>query len=128
MTSNEGLENIVKENGSQILKKLTFIDTPGLGKNCQHSEPTISALQSCDAVIWFVKGPDSISKDDIKFIQDNIGKRTLYVVISFIDECNNPDSSINIIKKTFMARIQLFAMTQFHFCPGYSLSRKRGDS
>ena len=92
---------IVKENRSQILKRLTFIDTPGLGRNCQHSGPTIGALQSCDAVIWFVKGPDSISKDDIKFIQDNIGKRTLYVVISFIDECDNPDSTISIIKKQF---------------------------
>lgn len=92
---------IVKENESQILKKLTFIDTPGLGRSFQHSEPTISALQSCDAVIWFIKGPDSISKDDIKFIQDNIGKRTLYVVISFIDECENLDKSIDVIKTQF---------------------------
>lgn len=112
---------IVKENGSQILKKLTFIDTPGLGKNCQHSEPTISALQSCDAVIWFVKGPDSISKDDIKFIQDNIGKRTLYVVISFIDECNNPDSSINIIKKQFS---KANIIVEDYFLLGESMSIK----
>ena len=50
---------IVKENRSQILKRLTFIDTPGLGRNCQHSGPTIGALQSCDAVIWFVSAPSS---------------------------------------------------------------------
>lgn len=65
---------IVKENRSQLLEKLTFIDTPGLGRNFQHSEPTISALHSCDAVIWFVKVPDSISNNDLKFIQENIGK------------------------------------------------------
>ncbi len=90
---------IVKENRSQLLEKLTFIDTPGLGKNFQHSEPAISALQSCDAVIWFVKVPDSITSNDIKFIQDNIGKRTLYVVLSFIDDCENPNEAIDVIKK-----------------------------
>lgn len=92
---------IVKENRSQLLKDLTFIDTPGLGKNFQHSEPTINALQSCDAVIWFVKVPDSISSNDIKFIQDNIGNRALYVVLSFVDECENPDSAIKVIKDRF---------------------------
>lgn len=92
---------IVKENKSQLLEKLTFIDTPGLGKNFQHSEPTISALQSCDAVIWFVKLTDSISATDIKFIQDNIGNRALYVVISFVDECEYPDSAIEVIKDRF---------------------------
>lgn len=92
---------IVKENKSQMLDKLTFIDTPGLGKNFQHSEPTISALQSCDAVIWFVKVPDSITSSDIKFIQENIGKRTLYVVLSFVDEAENADKAINTIKGCF---------------------------
>lgn len=92
---------IVKENRNKLLEKLTFIDTPGLGKNFQHSEPTISALQSCDAVIWFVKVPDSISSNDIKFIQDNIGKRALFVVLSFVDECEDPDSAIRIIKDRF---------------------------
>ena len=92
---------IVKENRSQLLEKLTFIDTPGLGKNFQHSEPTINALQSCDAVIWFVKVPDSISNNDLKFIQDNIGKRSLYVVLSFVDECEDPDSAIKVIKERF---------------------------
>lgn len=93
---------IVKENRSQLLEKLTFIDTPGLGRNFQHSEPTISALHSCDAVIWFVKVPDSISNNDLKFIQENIGKRTLYVVLSFVDECENPDSAIKVIKDRFI--------------------------
>lgn len=92
---------IVKENRSQLLNQLTIIDTPGLGKNFQHSEPTIGALQSCDAVIWFVKVPDSVSSSDIKFIQENIGKRTLYVVLSFVDELENPDKAINVIKGLF---------------------------
>lgn len=92
---------IVKENKSRLLEKLTFIDTPGLGKNFQHSEPTINALQSCDAVIWFVKVPDSISNNDLKFIQDNIGNRSLYVVLSFVDECEDPDTAIKVIKERF---------------------------
>lgn len=93
---------IVKENRSQLLDKLTFIDTPGLGRNLQHSEPTISALQSCDAVIWFVKVTDSISVSDIKFIQKNIGeRRTLYVVISFVDDVEYPDRAITTIKDCF---------------------------
>lgn len=92
---------IVKENRSQLLDKLTFIDTPGLGRNPQHSEPTISALQSCNAVIWFVKVTDSISLSDIKFIQENIGERTLYVVLSFVDDVEYPDKTIKTIKDRF---------------------------
>ena len=92
---------IVKENRSQLLDKLTFIDTPGLGKNFQHSEPTINALQSCDAVIWFVKVSDSIGVSDLKFIKENIGQRTIYVVLSFVDEVENPEKAISIIRKRF---------------------------
>lgn len=92
---------IVKENSSQLLDKLTFIDTPGLGKSRQHSEPTINALQSCDAVIWFVNIQNSISSSDIKFIQENVDKRKLYVVLSFVDDAENPHKSIKTIKDRF---------------------------
>ena len=91
---------IVKENGSQILNKLTFIDTPGLGKSFEHSEPTVSALQSCDAVIWFAKLENGIDTPDIKFIQNNIGQRALYIVFSFVNEVEFPEKAINVAKQT----------------------------
>lgn len=92
---------IVKENNSPLLEKLTFIDTPGLGKSSQHSEPAIRALQSCDAAIWFIKLSNSVETSELKFIQENIDKRTLYVVLSFVDDAPNPDNAINDIKEKF---------------------------
>lgn len=91
---------VVKENASSLLSSLTFIDTPGLGKKMEHSEPTLEALNSCDAVIWFVKTVNSISKSDIGFIKENISDKgkTLYIVCSFIDDCENPDRAISVIK------------------------------
>lgn len=91
---------IVKENNSDLLKSITFIDTPGLGKKLEHSEPTISALKACDAVIWFIKTPDSISNEDIEFIKKNVGERTLYLVLSFIDESENLEAkAVPVIRK-----------------------------
>lgn len=109
---------IVKENRSQLLEKLTFIDTPGLGKSFQHSEPTISALQACDAVIWFVKVPDSITSNDIQFIQDNIGTRTLYVVLSFVDDCENPNKAIDVIKNR-ISKAKIEVKDKHYFLLGY---------
>lgn len=90
---------IVKENNSKLLSKLTIIDTPGLEKSMEHSEPTFHALQSCNAVIWFININNSISNGDIAFIKDNIGERTLYVVLSFVDDCENPKNAIKVIKE-----------------------------
>lgn len=90
---------IVKENGSDLLNYLTFIDTPGLGKNLEHSEPTISALKVCDAIIWFIKTPNSISKKDIDFLKENIGGRSLYIVLSFIDDTADPEKATSVIKE-----------------------------
>lgn len=90
---------IVKENPSKLLDSLTIIDTPGLGKNLEHSEPTLAALNSCDGIIWFININKSISDKDIKFIADNIGEKTLYVVLSFVDDARFPDKAISVIKE-----------------------------
>ncbi len=92
---------IVKENRSPLLKDITFIDTPGLGKKLEHSEPSIAAMQLCDAVMWFVKTPDSVSENDLNFIKNNINGKTLYVVLSYVDMVRDAEDSISVIKKRF---------------------------
>lgn len=97
---------IVKENSSSLLQSITFIDTPGLGKKLEHSEPTLNALTACDAVIWFVKTPDSISNVDVDFIKENISDKdkALYIVCSFIDDCENPERAITVIKSALQKK------------------------
>lgn len=92
---------IVKENPSKLLDSLTLIDTPGLGKNLGHSEPTLDALNSCDGVIWFINITNSFEDSDVKFIAKNIGDKTLYVVLSFVDDARFPDKAIQVIKDRF---------------------------
>lgn len=92
---------VVKENSSSLLDDITIIDTPGLGKKLEHSEPTIEALNSCDGVIWFIKVSSSIETADLKFIKEHINGKPLFVVISFVDDAENPENAINVIQDTF---------------------------
>lgn len=92
---------IVKENPSKLLESLTLIDTPGLGKTLDHSEPTLAALNTCDGIIWFININNSFEDADVKFIADKIGDKTLYVVLSFVDDARFPDPAIKVIKERF---------------------------
>lgn len=104
---------IVKENSSQLLDKITIIDTPGLGKNFTHSEPTIRALNSCDAAIWFVKLGNAVETSDTNFIKENIGGKPLFVVFSFVDDCENPEKAIKAAKDTF-SKAKIDVQGYFH--------------
>lgn len=77
---------MVKENNNKSLKDLTIIDTPGLfSTTTGHSVPTLNVVSSCDAVFWFVKVTDSLSKDEINTIKESLNELPVYLVCTFVD-------------------------------------------
>ena len=67
------------------MENLTFIDTPGLSSSNEHSEPTMKAISTCDAIFWFINLTDSAAIEDVKFIETYLKEKPLYVVLSFAD-------------------------------------------
>lgn len=92
---------LVKESRNKVLENLTFIDTPGLSSSNEHSEPTIRAVSTCDAIFWFINLTESVAQNDIKFILDNLKDKPIYVVLSFADDVESLDRSMNAAKKEF---------------------------
>jgi hypothetical protein len=101
---------LVKESKNKVLTNLTFIDTPGLSSTNEHSEPTMKAVSSCDAIFWFVNLTESVSEDDIKFIKKHFffkeqgtekQIKPIYVILSFADDVESMDESAKVVRQRF---------------------------
>jgi GTPase SAR1 family protein len=95
---------LVKDSNKEILKNLTFIDTPGLSSSNEHSEPTKLAISTCDAIFWFIALTDSEGLDDLDFIKNNLEGKSIYVVLSFADAVESLEESTKVIVKEFKKR------------------------
>jgi len=92
---------LVKESSNKVLEQLTFIDTPGLSSTNEHSEPTMNAVLSCDAIFWFINLTEGVAKNDIQFINDHLSKKPIFVVLSFADDVESLDRSVNVARNEF---------------------------
>lgn len=91
-------EYMEKECNDEILKDLTFIDTPGLANARQgHSTPTLNALKQVDIVLWCQRADRGFEEFSIKFIKENIVSKgiPLYVIFTFADNVRDVK---NVIK------------------------------
>lgn len=92
---------LVKESQNKVLSNLTFIDTPGLSSTNEHSEPTMKAVSSCDAIFWFINLTESVTKEDLNFIKKNLADKPIYVVLSFADDVESLDGSKKVVCDIF---------------------------
>lgn len=96
---------IAKASNHSALKKMTFIDTPGLfSSNLNHADSTYKVLDYCDVVFWFVDCRRSISVREIEFLKNHIADKSVYIIFSFVDALGTTEAGIihaqNIIKQT----------------------------
>lgn len=92
---------LVKESSNKVLEQLTFIDTPGLSSTNEHSEPTMNAVLSCDAIFWFINLTEGVAKNDIQFIKNNLDGKPIFVVLSFADDVESLDKSVSVARNEF---------------------------
>ena len=92
---------LVKESSNKVLEQLTFIDTPGLSSTNEHSEPTMNAVLSCDAIFWFINLTEGVAKNDIQFINNNLSGKPIFVVLSFADDVESLDRSVAVARNEF---------------------------
>ena len=95
---------LVKDSRNKILENLTFIDTPGLSSSNEHSEPTMKAISTCDAIFWFINLTDSAAIEDVKFIETYLKEKPLYVVLSFADAVESLKASKDVVVSEFKKR------------------------
>lgn len=94
-------EYIVKESNNNILKQITFIDTPGLGSSNEHSEPSVRVIPNCDVIFWFIKLTGSVDDKDLIFIRDNMSDKSIYIIFSWVNAVEDKDSSIGVVLQRF---------------------------
>lgn len=77
---------IAKKNSNPILENITFIDTPGVSSfDEEHFKPTLLALQNSDVAFWLINLKKSVSDGELRFIQNNIGDKPIYFILTFAD-------------------------------------------
>lgn len=112
-------EYVVKESKNNLLNHITFIDTPGLNATNEHSEPTIRVIPNCDVIFWFINLTGSSPKDDMNFINSNIKKKPIFLILSYADAVQSLEASIKTVCDTFKkAKIEI---------KGYFLLGKKPD-
>lgn len=92
-----------KDCDNNLLKQMTFIDTPGLfTAKVGHSNPTITALNQADIVVWcerLDRGGESF-KDKNGFPIEKVGDKTVYVIFTFADEVRDPEDTAQRLLNT----------------------------
>ena len=87
------ISHTVLYNQSQLLKKISFLDTPGITADNKYDyETTADAAGKCDIVLWAVRiKAGAITEFEIDFIKKFLEGKKLYVVITHADKSPNPE-------------------------------------
>ena len=80
-------------NQSQLLKKISFLDTPGITADNEYDYATTAdAATKCDVVLWAVRiKAGAITEFEIDFIKKYLVGKKLYLVITHADKSPNPE-------------------------------------
>jgi len=87
------ISHTVLYNQSRLLKRISFLDTPGISADNDYDyETTTDAAHKCDVVLWAVRAKaGAITRFEIEFIKKYISEKRLYVVITHADKSPNPE-------------------------------------
>lgn len=96
------IKNMVIYHRSPLLKKVTFLDTPGItADNPYDKETTADAAGKCNVVLWAIRAQKGeVSNDVLDFIKEHLSHAKIYVVITHADQTPNPDKIRDKIIKT----------------------------
>lgn len=87
------VSHTVLYNQSQLLRKISFLDTPGITADNEYDYATTAdAAGKCDIVLWAVRiKAGAITEFEIDFIKKYLVGKKLYVVITHADKSPNPE-------------------------------------
>lgn len=87
------VSHTVLYNQSQLLKKISFLDTPGITADNEYDYATTAdAATKCDVVLWAVRiKAGAITEFEIDFIKKFLVGKKLYLVITHADKSPNPE-------------------------------------
>lgn len=87
------ISHTVLYNQSQLLKKISFLDTPGITADNEYDYATTAdAAAKCDVVLWAVRiKAGAITEFEIDFIKKYLVGKKLYVVITHADKSPSPE-------------------------------------
>ncbi len=85
------IQNTVLFKQNELLKKISFLDTPGITTDNEYDyTTTANAANKCDIVLWVVRATSgAITQFEIEFIQQFLEGKKLYIVLSFADRVPN---------------------------------------
>ena len=87
------VSHTVLYNQSQLLKKISFLDTPGITADNEYDYATTAdAATKCDVALWAVRiKAGAITEFEIDFIKKYLVGKKLYLVITHADKSPNPE-------------------------------------
>lgn len=104
------IAHTVLYNQSKILKKISFLDTPGISADNEYDYTiTADAANKCDVVIWAVRAnAGAITQFEIDFIKKYLSEKKIFIVVTHADKSPNPDKILqSILKQLSNAEIRI---------------------
>ncbi len=86
------LSHTVLYKKSDFLRKISFLDTPGISADNDYDyETTADAASKCDVVLWAIRAnAGAITQFEIDFLKKYLANTKLYIVITHADRSPNP--------------------------------------
>ena len=100
------IKYMVLNQPAELLRKISFLDTPGVSKDKRDLDLTASVVDQCDVIFWLARAQDGdLDKFvEIPFLKKRIvpKKKDLYIVVTFADQ--TPD--LNRVKRKIMKTLK----------------------
>lgn len=89
------IEYMVLNQPAELLRKISFLDTPGISKDERDLNLTAHVVDQCDVIFWLARATDGQldARVEIPFLKEHIvsRKKDLYIVLTFVDQCYDPE-------------------------------------
>lgn len=96
------IEYMVLFQNAELLRTISFLDTPGISKDERDLNLTASVTNQCDVILWLVSAMNGQldAKVEIPFLKKHISNENLYIVLTFTDQRPDVEGIKNTIAKT----------------------------
>jgi len=96
------IQYMVLNQNAELLRKISFLDTPGVSKDERDMNLTASVTNQCDVIFWLVSAMNGQldAKFEIPFLKEHIATENLYIILTFTDQRSDVSGIKNLITKT----------------------------
>jgi len=96
------IEYMVLYQNAELLRTISFLDTPGISKDERDLNLTASVTNQCDVIFWLVSAMNGQldAKVEIPFLKKHISNGNLYIILTFTDQRPDIEGVKNTIAKT----------------------------